>query len=67
LIWHVYFRDNDGLQVRDFPTPEMAIDAACGLISSGREVTGIGDGPLSDCIAGADIATLYAFWRETRL
>lgn len=48
-------------------TPELAIEAACGLIEGGVLVSGIGTGPLADCIGGEHIARIYDLWRRTRV
>jgi len=48
------------------PSPERAIEAACGLIDDGCDVYGIGTGPLSDSIAREEIAGIYRFWARAR-
>jgi len=48
------------------PTPESAIEAACHLIDEGSDVFGIGTGPLTDTIAGNEIARIYAIWAREK-
>ncbi len=46
---------------------EAAIKTACLLIDEGCDVFGVGTGPLTDTIAGNEIARIYAIWaREKR-
>ena len=42
--WHVQYRKNKAEHIGWFPTPEEAIESACGLIDDGCEVYGIGLG-----------------------
>ena len=48
------------------PTPESAIETACHLIDEGSDVFGIGTGPLTDTIAGNEIARIYAIWEREK-
>ena len=48
------------------PTPESAIETACHLIDEGSDVFGIGTGPLTDTIAGNQIARIYAIWAREK-
>jgi hypothetical protein len=49
------------------PTPEAAIVAACRMMDEGRDVFGIGTGPLEESISPEQIACIYTIWvRETR-
>ena len=66
MTWHVQYRDGGEDHVRRFPTPELAIAAACGLIDDGREVTGIGTGELSDSVGMDEIRNIYDLWRRAR-
>jgi hypothetical protein len=48
------------------PSPERAIEAACRLIDDGREVFGIGTGPLTDSVEKARIDRIYALWARAK-
>ena len=48
------------------PTPEAAIEIACPLIDEGCDVFGVGTGPLTDAIAGNEIARIYAIWAREK-
>jgi hypothetical protein len=66
MTWHVQYRkDAVDLIVRQ-PTPEKAIETACGLIDEGCDVYGIGTGPLSDSIDREHIVRIYALWTRER-
>jgi hypothetical protein len=60
--WHVQYRRGEADHVEWFPTPEQAIDAACGLIDNGCDVHGIGFGSLDNSIGKDRIARIYALW-----
>jgi hypothetical protein len=64
LTWHVQYRKDATDHVDRHPTPEKAIEAACGLLDDGCDVYGIGTGPLSDSIGKDVIARIYAMWRR---
>ena len=49
-----------------FPTPELAIEAACTLIDRGHDVYGIGIGPRTDQIKRELIERIYALWARPR-
>jgi len=66
MTWHVQYRRGAKHHVVMHPSPERAIEAACGLIDDGCDVYGIGTGPLSDCIEREDIAWIYRFWARAR-
>ena len=60
--WHVEYRKDEAEHIRRFPTPEEAIDAACGLIHDGGDVYGIGSGSLDNSITKDQISRIYAIW-----
>jgi hypothetical protein len=62
MTWHVQYRLGAVDQVVRYPNPELAIEAACHLIDDGRDVYGIGTGPLTDSIGREEIARIYALW-----
>jgi hypothetical protein len=62
LTWHVQYRKDATDHVDRYPTPEKAIEAACGLLDDGYDVYGIGTGPLTDSIGKDVIARIYAMW-----
>ncbi len=62
MTWHVQYRDGSADHVVRYPTPELAIEAACRLIDAGHDVYGIGTGPLSDSIGRHQIARIYDLW-----
>ena len=64
--WHVQYREGSSDHVVMNPTPEAAIVTACQLIDQGREVYGIGTGPLTDAIGAADIARIYLTWKAVK-
>jgi hypothetical protein len=66
MTWHVQYRDHAGGHIVRHPSPEGAIEAACVLMDHGCEVFGIGTGPLTDSIGGAEIARIYALWVKTK-
>ncbi len=63
--WHVQHRVGTTEHVNLYPSPEVAIEAACRLIDAGHEVHGIGTGPLTDSIGPIEIARIYDMWRRT--
>jgi hypothetical protein len=66
LTWHVQYRKDAADHVDRHPTPEKAIEAACGLLDDGCDVYGIGTGPLSDSIGKDVIARIYAMWVKAK-
>jgi hypothetical protein len=64
MTWHVQYRRNGEDCICLHPTPELAIEAACGLMDAGCDVYGIGTGPLTDSIDAHQIARIYALWRR---
>jgi hypothetical protein len=62
MTWHVQHRDRSGEVVVRCPTPEAAIEAACRLMDDGRDVYGIGTGPLTDSIGKGEIDRIYNLW-----
>ena len=62
MTWHVQYRKGGSDHIVMAPTPESAIETACHLIDEGSDVFGIGTGPLTDTIAGNEIARIYAIW-----
>ncbi len=66
MPWRVQYRDGDQHLISRYPTPELAIAGACGLIDSGFHVFAIGTGELSDSIGTAEIAKIYDLWDRAR-
>jgi hypothetical protein len=66
MTWHVQYSRGAEHHVARHPSPERAIEAACGLIDDGCDVYGIGTGPLSDSIAREEIAGIYRFWARAK-
>ena len=66
MTWHVQYREDAADRLVRHPSPEAAIEAACRLIDDGREVYGIGTGPLTDSIARDEIARIYALWTRMK-
>jgi hypothetical protein len=67
MNWHVQFVTAENAPaIERFPTPESAIEAACKLLDLGRDVFGIGTGPLSDSIDRLQIKRIYAIWKAAR-
>jgi hypothetical protein len=66
MTWHVQYRQNDTDHLVRFPTPEAAIEAACGLIDEHCDVFGIGTGLLDDSITREQIARIYALWTRAK-
>jgi hypothetical protein len=66
MSWHVQFRKEGSDRIVRAPTPEAAIETACHLIDEGSDVFGIGTGPLTDTIAGNEIARIYAIWAREK-
>jgi len=62
MVWHVKYRYQAVDHIERYPTPERAIEEACRLIDQGREVRGIGTGPLSDSIRRDQIDLIYGIW-----
>ena len=66
MTWHVQYRKGGSDHIVMVPTPESAIETACHLIDEGSDVFGIGTGPLTDTIAGNEIARIYAIWAREK-
>ncbi len=66
MTWHVQYCRGAMHHVVRHPSPEHAIEAACGLIDEGFDVYGIGTGPLSDSITREEIAGIYQFWARAK-
>jgi hypothetical protein len=66
MSWHIQYRDEDGEHVLRESTPEQAIEVACGLIDEGRDVFGIGTGPLTDSIDQSQIVRIYDLWSRAK-
>jgi hypothetical protein len=66
MVWHVQYRKDGTDRLARHPSPESAIEFACGLIDDGREVFGIGTGPLTDSIGKAQIDRIYALWARAK-
>jgi electron transfer flavoprotein alpha/beta subunit len=66
MPWRIQYRDESGVSVLRFPTPERAIEAACLLLDKGLQVVGIGVGDLEDSIAESEIARIYAMWARAK-
>jgi hypothetical protein len=65
-MWHVQYRKDATSHVVRHPSPERAIEAACRLIDDGRDVYGVGIGPLTDSIDREEIARIYAMWARAK-
>jgi len=64
MTWHVQFTPPGGeAEIARCPSPERAIEKACGLIDAGCDVFGIGTGPLSDSIDRVQIQRIYRMWK----
>jgi len=59
MTWHVQYRQGTTDHIVRHPSPERAIEAACGLIDDGCDVFGIGTGELTDSIGKETIARIY--------
>ena len=66
MTWHVQYRKDGSDHIAMALTPETAIETACQLIDEGSDVFGIGTGPLTDTIAGNEIARIYAIWAREK-
>ena len=66
MTWHVQYRKEGSDHIARALTPEAAIETACHLIDAGSDVFGIGTGPLTDTIAGKEIARIYAIWAREK-
>lgn len=66
MTWHVQYRKEAVDVVVMHPTPEQAIEAACGLIDEGFDVYGIGTGPLTNSIDREHIDRIYALWAREK-
>jgi hypothetical protein len=64
MTWHVEYRDGTTDLVVRYPSAEQAIEAACRLIDEGRDVYGIGTGPLAESAGKETIARIYQFWAK---
>ena len=66
MTWHVQYRKGGSDHIVRAPTPEAAIETACHLIDEGCDVFGVGTGPLTDTIAGNEIARICAIWAQEK-
>jgi hypothetical protein len=66
MLWHIQYRKNGSEHLVRASSPEAAIETACHLIDEGSDVFGIGTGPLTDTIAGNEIARIYAIWAREK-
>jgi hypothetical protein len=66
MEWHVQYSSQGVEHVERYPTPEVAIEAACSLMDHGCNVYGIGTGPLADTIGRDEIARIFAMWSRTK-
>jgi len=66
MKWHVQYQRDAVDLIGRYPTPELAIEAACGFIDEGCDVYGIGTGPLSDSIDREHIDRIYTLWARER-
>jgi hypothetical protein len=66
MDWHVQYREDGTDRLVRHSSPERAIEAACRLIDDGREVFGIGTGPLTDSVGKAQIDRIYASWARAK-
>ena len=66
MTWHVQYRKGGSDHIVRAPTPEAAIETACHLIDEGCDVFGVGTGPLTDTIAGNEIARIYVIWAREK-
>lgn len=65
MTWHVQYRSSkkeDGIS--QYPSPEIAIRAACRLMDEGFDVYAIGTGSLADSIGIATIVKIYEIWTK---
>jgi hypothetical protein len=67
MPWHVQYRKDATDHIERYPSPERAIEAACRLIDDGRDVYGVGTGPLTDSIEKEQIARIYAMWARAKV
>jgi hypothetical protein len=67
MMWHVQYTDEAGDKTRLHPTPETAIEFACGMIDRGLRVFGIGTEDLEDSISGEEIVRIYALWVRAKV
>ena len=66
MTWHVQYREGEIDHLVRYPTPEEAIESACGLIDKGCDVYGMGTGSLTSSIGRDEIARIYAFWARPK-
>ena len=66
MPWRVQYKDETGMSVLAFRTPESAIEGACSLIDSGHQVLSIGTADPDDAISETDIARIYAIWAREK-
>jgi hypothetical protein len=66
MTWHVQYRQDAEDCIERCPSPEKAIEFACRLIDAGRDVYGIGTGPLTDSIDRSQITRIYAMWARAK-
>ena len=60
MTWLVQYRDAATDRLARYPSPEQAIEAACGLLDNGCDVYRIGMGSLDYSIEKDQIARIYA-------
>jgi hypothetical protein len=60
MPWLIQYRDATTDRLARYPSPEEAIEAACGLLDNGYDVYRIGMGSLEDSIEKDQIARIYA-------
>jgi len=63
MHWHIKYRTGTADFVDRYPSPESAIEAACGLMDAGYEVYGVGTDSPADAIGRAEIDRIYALWK----
>lgn len=65
MTWHVQYRTTAKQdRISRYPSPEVAVRAACRLIDEGFDVYAIGTGPLADSIGIAEIVKIYNMWKK---
>ena len=63
MPWHIKYRTGTADFVDRHPSPEQAIEAACGLMDAGYEVYGVGTELAADSIGRTEIDRIYALWK----
>lgn len=64
MSWHIKYRTGTADFVDMFPSPELAIEAACGLMDAGCEVYGVGTESPADSIGREEIDRIYTIWQK---